>query len=1396
MVLPYERHLAAVCQNRSQVFTHFRPGVRCLTGRQWRSAALAALACLVPVRVGALELAGRAVDTSGTPIAGAQVELQRVVPFYERSLQILQGVEGWDAAATVRTSRDGEFRLAVPEGGMWQVEISAAGRVPVRCRLVPLLEDETLPDAVLETDAGLEVRIEDGEGSPLAGAQVWIRPVRAERRRFRRPSPSPWKGAGRYGRTGEDGRVRLARQKGQKVRVHAFVSGFLPAESDELDTANTTLRLRAGNPVTVQVRAASGEPVSKAVVTMSSLNWVAASTDESGEAVLFVEPDQPSRLTLRRVTGQIESTELLVAARDLAGEQKTRVVREWRLSAPVELAGRVVDEDTREAVGGALVWSSSDIGGFHVTGTDGRYRLERGSADRWFLQAEAPGYGVATIEALRRPGGPRVPTLALARTGALAGRVVDPQGEAIADAVLRVTTRDQIMTARSDADGAFRLTGLTARRSYELATEAPGFAPDYRRLTLEPGRDLEIVLHPGSALIGRLVTPDQEPVVGGRVYLVPVEADPRMRTFSSRTERPPQTESNAEGRFRLEELPRRLMALVARGDGFADKIVRDVDLTDGETQRDLGDIELAWGVELRGLVRSRGGQPIADAELIIFGDASDPVLMGVQFEEDGRKRVTTDAQGRFAVGGLTENRRYNASVQHRDYVDKWVPEIDPGAAQPFEIVLNRAARVSGRVVDDAGAPVERVSVSVRTLAPEEPVTGAMRFGGEMTGGISGADGSFEVMGVSPGRLEVSVTRGWGWIARAPLAVTVAAGEERRDLVLRVTAGSELTGTVTDGEGRPVVGATIQIDGRLSVSSLAMMRGTVGIRSEGRTDGDGTFAVRGLDPATAEVLVSVRHPDFARLEQTFEIRPGRNRLDLVLHRGAAISGVVVTESGEPVEGAHIGIQGASSWAATVVMAESQMAVSGRDGSFEIRGLGSGVYQLQARKPGFAVSAAQSVETSDSPAANVILTLHRGGTIRGRILGLEPDELAQVQVMATDQKAAAAGLVGDDAEYRIPNVDFSDGQVMASSRQRGQVVFEKFTLDTRGGETWVDLEFAAGSSLTGVVLLNGEPVVQAQIMVIGGSGGVGSSSTDTTGRFRIVGLEDGAYQVLVATLNHTEPVSVVGDTEITIEISNVRLSGRVIAEDGREALAGAQVSAVVENDLMSFLPGAQAEATIGGEFELYVPAGRSVLLRAKAPGYAEGSLRVDTLPGIEISGIELALRPGAGLELDVALWTGVRPDLVSAALVDAAGNRVLADALVGRPAGRFRLSSAPRGDWTLLVAAEQSAVVARAVTVPGPRVDVVLPQGATVSVEILNPGSENAAGMVRLVSPAAGVLRFPAFGHVLSEIPVFGSWTEIPFVPAGDWVVELIDAAGRVRSQAVTTVPGETARVSFE
>ena len=201
--------------------------------------------------------------------------------------------------------------------------------------------------------------------------------------------------------------------------------------------------------------------------------------------------------------------------------------------------------------------------------------------------------------------------------------------------------------------------------------------------------------------------------------------------------------------------------------------------------------------------------------------------------------------------------------------------------------------------------------------------------------------------------------------------------------------------------------------------------------------------------------------------------------------------------------------------------------------------------------------------------------------------------------------------------------------------------------------------------------------------------------------------------LGALNHHDSVEVVGDTEVTIDIAHVRISGRVIAADTREPVSGAEVSAEVEGTSGMPLGGNRVGTSVGGEFELFVPAGGRVLLRALAPGRAEGDLTIDTASGTEISGVEIELGQGEGLDLDVALWSGLRPDLVSTALIDAAGNRILADALMGRPAGKFRMTSAPPGEWTLLVAANESAVVARKVTVPEAGSMSVQPSGASGS-----------------------------------------------------------------------------------
>lgn len=1350
----------------------------------------------MPAQTGALELAGRVVDPGGTPVSGARVELQQQLPFHARALQILEGKISRDAVATVKTSREGEYRLDVPEAGMWQVEIRAPGKVPVRCRLAPLLENELLPDAVLEADAGFEIRVEDETGSPVPDAQVFLAHQRRERPRPR-SMPSPWKLAGGYGRTGADGRLELPRRPDSKLRVYSFAEGLLPTGSPVLETGKTTLRLTRGRPVTIRLLTESGEPIRNAVLTASPLNWVVATTDAEGEATLFVEAGQGLPLTARRPSGQIEATDVLVAATDFERAGDAPLVREWRLPPPIELTGRVVDRDTREPVEAALVWTSGDVGEFRRADGDGRYRLVRGSADRWFIQAGALGYGVGQTEAQRRPEGPRVATVALAPAGALTGRVVGPEGRPIAKATVRVSAPRQQVSARTDAEGDFRLEGLVIGTRYELATEARGFAPDHRMLTLESVEDLEIVLEPGLAVTGRLVTEAGEPIGGATVVLAPHQVDPRARGYSSAAQREllPEAESDGEGRFRVGELPALPMVLVARAKGLAEKIVSGVDLTDVVGELDLGDIELVPGVALHGVVRSRDAEPVAGAEIWIY--YSNPLLWAARFEAEERQ-IATDERGRFVLPGLDGDRSYNLGVRHPEYVDKWLNEVVAGSEELFEIVLDRGARVSGRILDETGDPVEGLSVSAVTVSPAGPVADALRRGTRVANGRSRDDGSFEIARIDPGRVEISVAPGRGWIASDLLTLDLRGGEERSGLVLRVTTGSELVGSVSNEEQRPVVGATVRVSNRTSVTSF-MVR-SLGPSSTERTDGDGNFAVRGLDPAVPQRAVTIQHPDYAVLEEVVEIHAGDNRRDFVLRRGAVITGVVVTEGGEPVEGAEITLQGGSSQVrSSYTFFGGKAAESDPEGSFEIRGLSGGVYEVQARKPGFASGTAEGVDVGETTGASVTLVLTIGGTIRGRVLDLEPEELARIEVVASnEQSGLAMGIVAADGEYRIPNVGFSKGRVIASTKQGGRTAMEEFELDRHGGEAWVDLEFKAGSTLSGSVLLNGEPVANAQVHAQGGESPGGGATTDASGRFRIRGLEDGTNMLMVlalGSLNHRESVLVEGDTEVTIDIASVSLSGLVLAADDGAPLAHAEVSAFIEGDPFSGF-GSPTGTDSGGGFQIHAPAGRRVRVRAKAMGYAEDSLEVETVPGVDVAGLELVLSKGGGLELDLTLWTGSRPRWVTVALVDASGNRVAADGLLGRPPGRFRLDSAPSGSWTLLVAARESAVVALPVTVPGPPVEAMLPQGSSIRVEVASPRGEGVQGKVRILSATGGFLRFPALSYDLSEIPILRSGGMVPFVPAGDWIVELIESSGAVRRQAVTTVAGTTSQVSFE
>jgi protocatechuate 3,4-dioxygenase beta subunit len=1151
---------------------------------------------LLPAAVAAappLQITGRILH----PPKDAQVELRPWTVDYAEALRRLKG-EAVPPIASARPGLDGSFAVKVPDTGFYAVVVRAEGHLAME-GFVPFAVEETeMAPVELRPTSPLEVRAVGEDGQPLAGVTIQALPLKPESGNW-----LDWRAAERSAVTDAEGRAVFRRAESEALTLVITTPGRYATASTNPTGASQTVRFPAQKTRTVEFRGANGKPAGGALVRLARRGWPYGLTGEDGriplpvplkdEIGLFAEDSRGLRIEVVMTVEAGEGTDVHGVA----------------LKTPTPAAGRVLEASSREPVAGALVWNGG-IGGmaWARTGSGGTFEIRAPSGDRGRIEAAAAGHTRALVRWQRDANEPI--TFLLGPGAPISGQVIDEAGKPVAGARIATVSNPaeyrygiEDKQAWSGPDGRFVLRGLPAARVHALKAEKQGFAP-----VLQMGDStapVRIILRQGTVAVGRVVDEQGLPVAGVKLTLAPVEEIPIPKPalqFSA--------VSDTKGSFRIPSVSAGRFELQASRPGFTSTILSGILIPESEARTEIGEITLLPGTAIEGIVVDERGKPVQGARVVLTPFGSDNIPGDERFMY--RDPVETGPDGRFRIADLRRGMRVGLKAVHPDLAAAEMAGVEAPTAEPVRLRLARPRSLEGRVKDRQGEPVAeaRLFVSEGTGSPLggwDPRSGQVK---------TDPEGRFVLSRLKPGTAYVTVMAA-GYRTRPAQAIQIPEEGQAPPLEITLEPGTFLEGVVRDSQGAPLPNASV----------FVQSPDPTGLRMAVPTDQEGHYEIGDLEPGLHQVQVSLDRGPGTRV--SWEIRPGRNRLDLKLPDGTEVSGRTVDSQGSPIPGANLSLQAIAVEGETWMSGPDSRTVSSGDGSFVFQGISDGEYRLLGTRQGFAPAVLPGVQVAGSPVSGLELRLGPGAVIRGRLLGLDPAAASQVRVTASsaDGTAYLQGVVDPSGSYRIQDVGPGEWNLMAQFSSASMVTAQ---VEVSPGEVEVvrDLELPSGFTLTGRVLLDRNPLARAQVVVSGNNPerpGGGYKETAHDGTFRMERLPAGTYtlRVLISmSVVYAETFGISGDRDLTIEIATGAVEGRLLSPEGLP-VAGALVSLTLEEpELVSIGPRASSDDQ--GAFALPgVPAG-TYKLTVRADGFAPAESRVVVTPGGTVH-VDLVLGP---------------------------------------------------------------------------------------------------------------------------------------------------------------------------
>ncbi len=303
-------------------------------------------------------------------------------------------------------------------------------------------------------------------------------------------------------------------------------------------------------------------------------------------------------------------------------------------------------------VEGTRVVALTHSGKSTLTDAEGRFELEIDYQQRAVvLSAQKTGYDKGELLIPERDIGDReeievaLEIEPIGDPGELAGRLLDPQGTAVPNQLIRLHSPSLNSTYQSSSreDGSYLIQGIRPAPDYRIWVNPTRGYRDFARTPLqisEGANQLDITLEPidSGSLSGRMVTPSGAPVPRLTLW---------VRSLSANANVVPIT-GDDQGRFQAESIPAGDLYFETRAAPLVS--IRGIRLEPGDSQ----DVELLVGLgdgQLQGTITNPAGQPVPGVRLTMTWSATKGALQSTVFRE-----ATSDSSGKFLFSGLCRGR--------------------------------------------------------------------------------------------------------------------------------------------------------------------------------------------------------------------------------------------------------------------------------------------------------------------------------------------------------------------------------------------------------------------------------------------------------------------------------------------------------------------------------------------------------------------------------------------------------------------------------------------------------------------------------------------------------------------------------------------------------------------